>query len=293
MNYDLVMIGPACRDKNTDYTGTAVIETGGAVFFGIAAAAAAGAKVCAALKMCPDDADMLSSFALPKEDILLLPSARTTLMTNAYFSPDRERRNSACLARSEMITPKQLPAVSGKLYHLGGLLYGDFSNELIEALSCRGMLSADMQGFLRHREDNGNMVFRDWEYKKKYLPCFRFLKTDAAEAEILTGSSDRREAAKLLFGMGAKEIFISHNSEMLVYDGSSFFTCPIKARNLSGRTGRGDTAFGAYIAKRILENSIEESLLFATAAVSLKMESPGPLRADAADIRKYIQDFYC
>lgn len=38
---------------------------------------------------------------------------------------------------------------------------------------------------------------------------------------------------------------------MLVYDGKDFFTCPVKARNLSGRTGRGDTTFGAYLAKRM------------------------------------------
>ena len=43
----------------------------------------------------------------------------------------------------------------------------------------------------------------------------------------------------------AKEILISHNTEMLAYDGKDLFTCPVMARNLSGRTGRGDTTFGA------------------------------------------------
>ena len=47
----------------------------------------------------------------------------------------------------------------------------------------------------------------------------------------------------MLYDWGAKEILISHNSEMLVYDGSDYYTCPVKARNLSGRTGRGDTTF--------------------------------------------------
>lgn len=61
---------------------------------------------------------------------------------------------------------------------------------------------------------------------------------------------------------------------MLVYDGKDYYTCPVKARNLSGRTGRGDTTFGAYLAKRMMGVSIPDALLFATAAVSLKMESP-------------------
>ena len=40
----------------------------------------------------------------------------------------------------------------------------------------------------------------------------------------------------MLYDWGAKEILISHNSEMLVYNGSDYYTCPVKARNLSGRT---------------------------------------------------------
>ena len=122
------------------------------------------------------------------------------------------------------------------------------------------------------------MNFHDWKDKMEYLPYFDFLKTDAAEAEILTGLTDRRAAAKQLYEWGAKEILISHNSEMLVYDGKDYYTCPVKARNLSGRTGRGDTTFGAYLAKRMMGVSIPDALLFATAAVSLKMESPARCR---------------
>ncbi len=64
---------------------------------------------------------------------------------------------------------------------------------------------------------------------------------------------------------------------MLVYDGTDYYTCPVKARNLSGRTGRGDTTFGSYLAKRMMGVSIRMRSAFATAAVSLKMETPGPL----------------
>ena len=42
------------------------------------------------------------------------------------------------------------------------------------------------------------MNFHDWKDKLTYLPYFDFLKTDAAEAEILTGLTDRRAAAKQL-----------------------------------------------------------------------------------------------
>ena len=124
-----------------------------------------------------------------------------------------------------------------------------------------------------------------------FLPYIDFLKTDAAEAEILTGLTDRKEAAKLLFEWGAKEIMITHNTEVLAYDGKDFCTCPIKSRNLSGRTGRGDTTFAAYINER-LHNDVASSLLTATATVSLKMETPGALKATRADIENYINEFY-
>ena len=95
----------------------------------------------------------------------------------------------------------------------------------------------------------------------------------------------------MLFELGAKEILITHNTEVLVYDGKKIYTCPIRARNLSGRTGRGDTTFAAYVNER-LNNSIEKALLYATATVSLKMETPGPIKASRKDIEEYIEKFY-
>ena len=293
-NYDLMILGPATRDVNIDYTGEEVRAVGGAVTFGVPAARAANPSVLAAVKAAPEDADIvdfLASFGIDREDIALLPSEKTTLMRNVYFTPDRERRVGSCAAQSDPILPGELPDASWKLAHLAGLLYGDFPNALIEHLKTRGMVSADVQGFLRHNED-GKMVFHDWADKLKYLPCFDFLKTDAAEAEILTGLSDRRAAAEQLFAWGAKEIMISHHTEMLVYDGKEFYTCPVKARNLSGRTGRGDTTFGSYLAMRMAGADIPEALLYATACVSLKMETPGAFRGTKQDVLDYIREFY-
>lgn len=290
-NYDLMIIGPATRDVNIDYTGQEDRSIGGAVTFCTPAAKATGAAVFAAVKVSPQDNDIMNAFQLPKSDKSLLTSENTTLMRNEYFTADRERRRSSCAAQSDPIIPEEIPDVPCKLYHLAGLLYGDFPNELLEQLHHRGLLAADVQGFLRHNE-NGNMCFHDWVDKLKYLPIIDILKTDAAEAEILTGISNRKEAAKKLYDWGTKEILISHNSEILVYDGHHFYTCPVKARNLSGRTGRGDTTFGAYLAKRITGCSIAESLLYATACVSLKMEKPGVFDGTANDVNAYISQFY-
>lgn len=291
MEYDLIFIGPATYDVNIDYTGEEAQEIGGAVYFCTFAARAAQANVYAAVKIHSSDTDIIRAFSLPKNQIALLPSEKTTRMRNQYFTADRERRKASCLAQSDPITATELPAVSGRVYHLAGLLFGDFPLSLIDHLKTRGKVSADIQGFLRHNE-GGNMVFHDWAAKLQYLRHLDFLKTDAAEAEILTGLSDRRQAAKQLHAWGAQEILISHNEEMLVYDGERFYACPVRARSLAGRTGRGDTVFGAYLARRVRGAAISEALLYATALVSLKMETPGPFHGTDADVHTYLAALY-
>lgn len=289
--YDLMILGPATRDVNIDYTGAEDRSAGGAVTFCTPAARAAGAKVFAAVKIAPSDRDIIQGFGMDPEDIALLPSELTTLMRNEYFTADRERRNSSCPAQSGPILPEELPDVDFRLCHLAGLLYGDFPGELIEFLHKKALLSADAQGFLRHNE-NGKLCFHDWADKRRYLPYMDFLKTDAAEAEILTGLTDRAEAARQLYDWGAKEIVISHNTEILAYNGAELLTCPIRARNLSGRTGRGDTTFGSYLAMRLTGADMAQALLYATACVSLKMETPGVFRGTRADVEAYIREFY-
>ena len=289
--YDVMILGPATKDVNIDYTGEESRIVGGAVTFCTPAAAATGAKVFAAVKAAKEDAEVPAAFRQAAEDMAILPTPATTLMRNQYFTADRERRKAECAAQSSPVLPEEVPDVPCRLTHLAGLLYGDFPNALIEFLKAKGKLTADIQGFLRHNE-NGSLVFHDWADKRKYLPYFDILKTDAAEAEILTGLSDRAAAARQLIDWGVPEVLISYNTEMLAYNGRQMRTCPVKSRNLSGRTGRGDTVFGSYIAMRTLGADIQEALLYATACVSLKMETPGPFAGTREDVEAYIRAFY-
>jgi len=47
--------------------------------------------------------------------------------------------------------------------------------------------------------------------------------------------------------------------------------------------GRGDTIMGSYLARR-LDNSVEDSLRFAAALTSIKMESAGPFTGSIEDV---------
>ena len=290
--YSSMIIGHATMDSNTDHLGNTVRIVGGAVVFSSASAHALGHNVAAVTKLADKDMERLKSFTVPQKNLFCLPSKKSCDMVNVYHTADKERRTSTCLSVGDPFNAAELPNLDVEIYHLAGLVYGDFDTELITTLAKKAPVALDVQAMLRHVADNGSMYFEDWSEKKECLPYITYLKTDAAEAEIMTGCTDRKEAAKHLYALGAKEILITHNSEVLVYDGKEFYTCPIKARNLSGRTGRGDTTFAAYINER-LTRSIPEALLTATATVSLKMETPGPFKGTRADVEKYINDFYC
>ena len=66
------------------------------------------------------------------------------------------------------------------------------------------------------------------------------------------------------------------------------FWKPFSNRSVVGRTGRGDTTFAAYLAYR-LDHEVTESLKFAAALVSIKMETPGPFGGTLAEVLARMQ----
>ncbi len=292
-HYASVIIGHITEDINIDHEDNTVRICGGAVLYSSASAFALGHRVAAVTKLAESDKARLEQFTIPKEDIYAIPCESSTVIRNKYYTADKERRDCVCLSRGTPFTLADLPAdISGDIYHFAGLIFGDYADDMLCACAKKGAVAMDVQGCLRHADEKtGEMYFEDWAAKKELLPYITYLKTDAAEAEILTGTSDRAEAARILHGWGAKEILITHNTEVLAFDGENIYTCPIKARNLSGRTGRGDTTFAAYLTER-LHSSVPEALRVATATVSLKMETPGAFRGTRADVEAYLSAFY-
>ncbi len=291
-HYDTLEIGHISLDYNIDYLDNQIIEVGGAVIYSSAAAKAGGFKVGVVTKLAPEDKDRLDKFVIDKEDVFYIPSKQSTSIRNKYHTADKERRTCTCIGQGDAFELKDIPDVDCDVYHFAGLIYGDFDGDLMIELSKRGKIAVDVQALLRHADkQSGAMYFEDWADKKRVLPYIHYLKTDTAEAEILTGQTDRFVAAKMLHEWGAKEVVITNSAEVLAYDGREIYTCPIRARNLSGRSGRGDTTFAAYITQRSVSN-IPDSLLWATATVSTKMEAPGPYRGNRRDIEKYIAEFY-
>ncbi|MDR1851805.1 MAG: PfkB family carbohydrate kinase [Propionibacteriaceae bacterium] len=287
--FDTVIVGQPCNDTNVDADGTSVNEVGGAVVYAGYAVAALGHPV-AVVPKCGADLDAKAVFAQrPAIQVFPAASPASSAIKNVYHTTDKERRTSTATSRIDPYAPADLPDVQGKIWHLAGLVVGDIPNELILECAKRGKVAVDVQGMLRQVLPDGSMELRDWEAKREYLPQIDFLKTDAAEAQMMTGTSDRRKAAELLHLWGAKEVMVTHNTEVICYDGNTMHVEPLLPRNLSGRSGRGDTTFSSYLAERT-SRPADEALLVAAALVSLKMEKVGPYLGDRAEVGQCIKE---
>ena len=292
MRCDTLIIGQVCLDKNTDYDGAIVRSYGGAALFSGYASAAMGNSSAVLAKRNPASVDLAEAYRACKPiTVLPLDSRESTRMENTYFTPDRERRDCRCTSVIDAYRPEELAGLDASVCHIAGLVRGDIGADVVLAAAKIGALAVDVQCMLRKVEPDRHMVMLDWDEKRELLPLIAFLKTDAAEAERMTGMTDREAAAKRLYAWGAKEVMITHNSEVLVYDGKKSYTAPLRPRNLSGRTGRGDTTFACYLGER-LHRGIPEALLHAAALVSLKMETPGPFLGTREDMLAYEKEFF-
>lgn len=289
-SFDLLIVGQPSLDINVDHLGVAYEEVGGAVVYSAHAANALGAKVGIAPKLDPGTIDITKSFAdAPAVKVFPISSPRSTSIENIYLSADRERRRSSLVSAIDPYRVEELPDVDASVWYLAGLVRSDIPDEVIAHAADLGRCAVDVQSVVRCAvESDGSMEYRDWDAKRELLPRIEFLKTDAAEAEILTGLSDRREAARLLHEWGAKEVMVTHHTEVLVYDGDTFHSEPLRPRGLSGRSGRGDTCFATYVSER-LRHGAADALRTAAGLTSLKMEKPGPFNGTRADVEEFIR----
>jgi sugar/nucleoside kinase (ribokinase family) len=284
MIYDIAMLGHVSKDIIVDHLGVETRLLGGAVLQSAVAAARAGARLLVVTKAARQDAPSLDYLRGLGLDLVVGPSPATTSILNVFRTPDHERRDTSLVSRAAPFTAADLePGVEARIIDLAGLFVGELPEALIEAFSSRGKIAVDAQGLLRNAEADGTMRFADWQAKTRYLPFVEYFKTDAAEARILTGSDDREEAARIMAGWGAKEVMVTHNSEVLVLVDGRIHRAPFTPSNLSGRTGRGDTTFASYLTRR-LDHGPEESVRFAAALCSIKMEKPGPFSGSVADV---------
>lgn len=287
MKYDILMLGHISQDVLIDHQNVRQDIVGGAVVYSSFAAGSAGKRVKVITKLADKDLHILKNLQHPLVDWDVLPSKQSTSIKNIYFTADKERREVILLSQADPFVLEEVQA-EASIYHLAGLFGGEIPDSLVLPLAKRGKVALDAQGVLRCLDEQKNLVFRDWGRKQELLPYITYFKTDAAEAKILTGLDDRERAARLLYSWGAQEVMLTHNTEVMVCHQGNIHTAPFTNSNNSGRTGRGDTAFAAYLAWR-QDHDAAESTRFAAALCSLKMEKPGVFRGTLDEVHKRME----
>jgi sugar/nucleoside kinase (ribokinase family) len=287
VKYDILMLGHISQDVLIDHQNVRQDIVGGAVVYSSFAAGSAGKRVKIITKLADKDLHILKNLQHPLVDWDVLPSKQSTSIKNTYFTADKERREVILLSQADPFVLEEVQA-EASIYHLAGLFGGEIPDSLVLPLAKRGKVALDAQGVLRCLDEQKNLVFRDWGRKQELLPYITYFKTDAAEAKILTGLDDREKAARLLYSWGAQEVMLTHNTEVMVCHQGNIHTAPFTNSNNSGRTGRGDTAFAAYLAWR-QDHDAAESTRFAAALCSLKMEKPGVFRGTLDEVHKRME----
>ncbi len=81
-------------------------------------------------------------------EVYALPSEHSVYFENIYPENQNHREQNVLQKASPFDVPV-MPDITAKIYHLGPLLSDDISLELLKLLSTKGMVSLDIQGYLR------------------------------------------------------------------------------------------------------------------------------------------------
>jgi sugar/nucleoside kinase (ribokinase family) len=189
------------------------------------------------------------------------------------------------------ITAAEVEKLDARAAVIGSSLRGEVGMDVIHALKNKNMfVAADMQGFVRVLR-GVELKYESWDEMQSTLAHVDIVKSDAVEAEFLTGETDIYKAAKFYADMGPKEIVLTHRDGLLIYADGKYYEMGFYPVRLDGRSGRGDTCIGTYIAMR-LSKSPREAGIWAAAVTSLKMENLGPFSRSVSDVEALIHAKY-
>lgn len=288
--YDITFLGHYTKDTIASASGTRTID-GGAVFYGASVTARMGLKTAVVTRLAREDFRVVEEVERLGVRVFAKVTPKSTCLRLEYPSSNMDERVIRVASKAGSFTPEDVEHIETRATVIGGSMRGEISPGVMEKLAEKtDRIAADAQGFVRIDRE-GTLVYHEWPEMQAVLALVHVLKADAVEAELLTGSSDIRAAAKLLHELGPREIVLTHRDGVLVYDGDQFHEAGFFPKELVGRSGRGDTCIASYMASR-LNASPAEATVWAAALTSLKMEAEGPFRRDIGEVERLIQEKY-
>ena len=282
---DLAFIGHVCLDEVIPFGGSPRVAPGSAVLCGALAAARIGTSVAVVTRMAPQDEEILAPMRQSGITVHVIPAEVTTYMKVVHPSADVDDREMFQLANAGLFAASDVPELAVHQVHLAGITDQEFDLEFVRGMKSRGhLLSADMQSFVRHVDPATRRIsFGDVADKADLARLLDMVKLDVVEARVLTEADDLERAAMTFEEWGCPETVITRADGVLARVNGKTYWEPFSNGSVVGRTGRGDTTYAAYMARR-LDHEPGESLRFAAALVSLKMEKAGPFDGTLADV---------
>jgi len=288
--YDLLCIGNYTKDTIISPAGIKYVD-GGAINYAAHAVNQLGLKVAVVTRLAREDKRVVDKFMDSGIDCFVTYTPASTTMRLEYPTTDPDFRDLSVASTAGSITSKAVENIDTKAAVIGSSLRGEVGLDVIKNLRERNVfLAADMQGFVRMLRGQ-TLVYESWEDMKKTLVYLDVLKSDAVEAEALTGEADIYKAAKIFSQMGPKEVVLTHKDGVLLYSGEAYYQVGFYPQVLDGRSGRGDTCIGVYTAIR-MSKSPNDALIWAAAVTSLKMEKLGPFDRTINDVLALIREKY-
>lgn len=280
----MVFIGYLGTFTVVPFGGPAIVESGGPVFYCSVAASRLSKRVGMVTRVSDSEAHLVEP--LKQAGIGLFAQPRPTPRYRAVFPTSNVDERHVFLEKgAERFEIDDMPPIGPCVIHLAGWHIREFSVEFIEQLKMRGFrVSVDMQAFVFQTDkETGRVHLEDIPEKKEIVSMADFVKLDAAEAKTLTGTDVLQDQARLLEDWGSKETVITYSEGALAHSGGKSVVTRFTNKNMQGRMGRGDTVMAAYLTRR-LDHSVEDSLRFASALASIKLENPGPFKGTIQDV---------
>ena len=282
---DILMVGNFAVDKLI-VDGVEEVASGGGVYYGSIAAKRVGASVAVVTRLHPSEFWRLEDMRAEGVKVFPIAAEGTSGIANYYQSSNMETRICKPIGFGGKFNIDQIPEINAKVTMLSPLYAGEVDLPLLKQLAQRAPISMDIQGFVRVPVADG-LEFRPWVDMAEGLRYITYLKVDRSEAEFLTGLTDLQDAARALHAMGPKEIVLTQSSGVTVFAEDTFFEAPFTPRSLAGRTGRGDTCFCTFIAKRLTDDPLT-ACRWAGVVTSLKQEKPGPWRGTSEEVARIL-----
>jgi sugar/nucleoside kinase (ribokinase family) len=288
--YDVLCIGNYTKDTIISPAGVTNVD-GGAVNYAAHAVVRLGLQVAVVTRLAQEDSRVVEKFNQAGIDCMPTYTPQSTCMRLEYPTTNPDIRNLSVTGTAGSITVKEIENLRAKSAIIGSSLRGEVGLDVIRALRLKEvLLAADVQGYVRVLRDQ-ELKYEPWGEMQETLSYLDILKSDAVEAEFLTGETDIYKAAQAYAQMGPKEIVLTHKDGLLIYAQGEFHSMRFYPQQLNGRSGRGDTCLGSYVAMRLSKHP-KEAGIWAAAVTSLKMENQGPFSLAIEDVKNLIRSKY-